>query len=107
MRSSGALAEERQRQLQWFERGVNESESAARGGEQSQGKIVSTLKIYEAVKSIRYDIGHHVLLTRVADAERNADDDDADGVFEILCTWSLQTETHNILLILYIFAFIS
>ena len=78
-------------------------------GKQSQGKIVSTLKIYEAVKSIRYDIGHHVLLTRVADAERNADDDDddADGVFEILCTWSLQTETHNILLILYIFAFIS
>lgn len=35
----------------------------------SQGKIVSTLKIYEAVKSIRYDIGHHVrrLLTRNAD----------------------------------------
>lgn len=56
----------------------------------SQGKIVSTLKIYEAVKSIRYDIGHHVLLTRVADVGRMPNGDD--GVFEILWTWSLQTE---------------
>lgn len=39
---------------------------------ESQGKIVSTLKIYDAVKSIRYDIGHHVrsTLTRVADVGR-------------------------------------
>lgn len=45
--------------------------SASAKGSQRQGKIVSTLKIYEAVKSIRYDIGHHWwCCTRVADVGR-------------------------------------